>query len=117
MTDVNIFVVLGYISTAVGIIQAIPSLHLMYKLGHCEETSLVTLALRWIGTTCSSAYIEVIVQDAGYGVALPMIISNVASWVTLLIVTYFKLYLFNGYRSIPTNKTNKVNPIASNLEF
>lgn len=106
MAEVNIFVVLGYISTSVGIIQSIPSLVLMYQLRHCQETSMVTLGLRYLGTASASAYIQGVVDDSGYTVALPMIISNVASWITLLIVSYFKLILFK-------DKENQNIPVAT----
>lgn len=108
MSDVNIFVVLGYISTMVGIMQSIPSLVLMYQLQHCEETSMLTLVMRYIGTASASAYIQGVVDDAGYTVALPMIISNVASWFTLVIVTYFKLVLFKD-----NHTTLKTVPVAT----
>lgn len=110
MSDVSIYLVLGYISTTVGILQSIPSLVLMYELKHCEETSLITLGMRYVGTAASSVYIQGVVEDAGYSFALPMIISNVASWITLLIVSYFKLVLFKGnHTTLDINKvTNKV---------
>lgn len=116
MSEVSIYLVLGYISTTVGIIQSIPSLALMYRLKHCEETSLLTLAMRYVGTAASSVYIQGVVEDAGYSFALPMIISNVASWITLLIVTYFKLVLFKGNHTTLEGKSKRIADYSTKIQ-
>ena len=92
---VDILIVLGYIATTLGIIQHIPQISLIYKVKHTDELSLVTLILRLLSAGLTSAYIDAVVQESGFEIALPMIISNVSSWITTLILLYFKLYLFN----------------------
>jgi len=117
--NVSLYVVLGYISTIIGILQSIPSLVLMYELKHCDETALLTLVMRFIATGASSVYIQGVVVDAGYSLALPMIISNVASWIILIIVVYFKLVLFkNNHTTLnPPKCFSKNGPTPAKIEF
>lgn len=102
MSEVDIYTALGYVSTITGILQMIPTLTLMYRLGHVSETSLLALALRWIGLICSSIYIQGVINGGGFVLATPMIISNTAAWMGLLTVTYFKLVLFKGVEVKPS---------------
>ena len=85
---------LGYVSTFLGIIQNIPQIALTYKVKHTDELSLSTMLIRLIAVLLSSFYISGIIVQGGLNFAIPMIIGNVSSWITTLLLLYFKLYLF-----------------------
>lgn len=97
---INAFIVFGYISTGLGILQNIPQLALIYRVKHTDELSLTTLLMRLTGAAFASAYIHYVIEESGFELSLPIIISNVSTWITTIILLYFKLYLFKDYEKI-----------------
>ena len=110
----DVFIFLGYLSTGLGILQNIPQIALIYRLKHADELSLTTMIMRLLATGFTSVYIKGIVDSAGFSIAIPIIISNVSSWITTLLLLYFKLYLFSEKKP---ERTAKVKPSALVVEF
>ena len=94
MNDIVLF--FGFAAAILSILQHIPQIQLIYDKKQVDEISLLMIFLRLLTAICSSIYIGGIINEIDTNFSLPMVISNVGTYIVSLILLYFKTILYNN---------------------